>query len=516
MNSVDYSLNLYINVKLKINIAVAPLSNLINYHIEELKQINNLSERTKNVCLEGSLDTLYKILYYFLERGSFRDIRNCGLKTDLELIHLSQKYLAESGLTLDNLRMNEPLLGFEDFKLFCYVNFKVPSEITENFKDAFIGRSFPLFKYMSLVVQYILNERELYIFRNNFGFMADSQKRTLQSIGDHYSITRERVRQIAQKVPEKVAMAVNKIAQRFISIDKQFNYDLDLKKDYLVINDDLVNRINAKEKLNFTGKFYALILAGTLQRYFISFQDLEKNYKNYYLINRKYREVFNFKVFFADIEAKKEARIEHDYPVEAMEFLGKFLLPGQVMNDRLKQICKRMITEEFNLGFDKVNIIFRRNTLVKLSEHILAILEDTGRPMKLTEICKELKTRTTRIPPNIESLRSSILSIEEVVAIGKTSTYALQKWQMVKTGTIKQLVKEFLESSDDPKHINDITVYVNQFRTTSDKNILSNLKLDKTNTFTFFKKSFIGLKYKHYKSIPGSTDKTQRGRKLKN
>ena len=172
-----------------------------------------------------------------------------------------------------------------------------------------------------------------------------------------------------------------------------------------------------------------------------------------------------------------------------------------------------MLTDEFNLGFDKVNITFHRNTLVKLSEHILSILEDSGRPMKLTEICKELKTRTTRIPPNIESLRSSILSIEEVVAIGKTSTYALLKWQTVKTGTIKQLVKEFLESSDEPKHIMDITVHVNQFRNTSDKNILSNLKLDKTNTFVFFKKSYIGLKHKPYKSIPGANDKSTRGRK---
>ncbi len=494
---------------------MAPLSNLINYHIEELKNINNLSERTKNVCLEGSLDTLYKILYYYLERGTFRDIRNCGLKTDLELIHLSQKYLTQSGLSLDDLRMNEPLLGFEDFKLFCYVNFKVPSEVTEEFKDAFIARNFPFFKYMQIVVQYILNERELYIFKNNFGFLADSQKRTLQSIGDHYGITRERVRQIAQKVPEKVSMAVNKIAQRFFNIDKQFSYDLDLKKEFLVVNDELVKKINAREKLNFTGKFYALILSGTLQRYFISFQDMEHNYKNYYLVSRKYREVFAFKAFFSDIEKRLEARIENDYALDAKEYLGKFLMPSQQMNDRLKQLCRRMLVDEFNLGFDKVNIIFHRNTLVKLSEHILSILEDMGRPMKLTEICKELKTRTTRIPPNIESLRSSILSIEEVVAIGKTSTYALKKWQMVKTGTIKQLVKEFLENSDDPKHIMEITVYVNQFRATSDKNILSNLKLDKTNTFVFFKKSYIGLKYKQYKTIPGAGEKSNRGRKPK-
>lgn len=494
---------------------MAPLSNLINYHIEELKSINNLSERTKNVCLEGSLDTLYKILYYFLERGTFRDIRNCGLKTDLELIHLSQKYLGLSGLTLDDLRMNEPLLGFEDFKLFCYVNFKVPSEVTEQYKEAFISKNFPFFKFMQIIVDYILNERELYIFRNNFGFLANSQKRTLQSIGDHYSITRERVRQIAQKVPEKVAMAVNKIAQRFFNIDKQFNYDLDLKKEFLVVNEELVKRINAREKLEFTGKFYALVLSGTLQRYFISFQDMENTYRNYYLISRKYKDVFNFKAFFTDVESRLESRVENDYSVDAMEYLGKFLYPSQLMNDRLKQICRRMLTEEFNLGFDKVNITFHRNTLVKLSEHILSILADAGRPMKLTEICKELKNRTTRIPPNIESLRSSILSIEEVVAIGKTSTYALKEWQMVKTGTIKQLVKEFLNSAEDPKHINEITVYVNQFRSTSDKNILSNLKLDKTSTFVFFKKSFIGLKQKQYKSIPGTGDKAYKGRRNK-
>jgi hypothetical protein len=411
--------------------------------------------------------------------------------------------------------MNEPLLGFEDFKLFCYVNFKVPSEVTEQYKEAFISRSFPFFKFMQIIVDYILNERELYIFRNNFGFLANSQKRTLQSIGDHYSITRERVRQIAQKVPEKVAMAVNKIAQRFFNIDKQFNYDLDLKKEFLVVNEELVKRINTREKLEFTGKFYALVLSGTLQRYFISFQDMENTYRNYYLISRKYKDVFNFKAFFTDVESRLESRVENDYSVDAMEYLGKFLYPSQLMNDRLKQICRRMLTEEFNLGFDKVNITFHRNTLVKLSEHILSILADAGRPMKLTEICKELKNRTTRIPPNIESLRSSILSIEEVVAIGKTSTYALKEWQMVKTGTIKQLVKEFLNSAEDPKHINEITVYVNQFRSTSDKNILSNLKLDKTSTFVFFKKSFIGLKHKQYKSIPGTGDKANKGRRNK-
>ena len=47
-------------------------------------------------------------------------------------------------------------------------------------------------------------------------------------------------------------------------------------------------------------------------------------------------------------------------------------------------------------------------------------------------------------------------------------------------------------------HITDITEYVVQFRKTSDKNIYSNLKLDKNKSFMFFKKGFIGLSNKTY------------------
>jgi len=494
---------------------VAPLSKLINYHIEELKRMENLSERTKNVCLEGSLDTLFKILYYFLERNTFRDIRNCGLKTDMELINLSKKYLSLSGLTLEDLRMNEPLLGFEDFKLFCYVNFKVPSEVTESFKESFISKDFPFFNYVQTMIRYILNDREQYIFNNNYGFLEKSQKRTLQAIGDHYSITRERVRQISQKVPDKVFSAITKISHRFVNIDKHFDYGLDLKKEIIVINQELVDQINQKENLTYTGKFYALVFSGIFQRYFISTQSIENNYQHYYLVSRKYKEVFDFKAFINDIEERNSVRMVNDQPVDLLSYLNHFVLPGQIVNDRLKQISKRIATEEFGLGYDKTNIIFKRNSLVKLSEHIISILSAYGRPMKLTEICKELKTRSKRIPPNIESLRSSILSIEEVAAIGKTSTYALKDWETVKTGTIKELVKGFIESSAESKHISEIAFYVNKFKKTTDKNILSNLKLDKTNTYVFFKLGYIGLKYKQYKNIQIQSDKKLRGRKPK-
>jgi len=479
---------------------VATNSKLINYHIEELQKIDNLSERTKNVCFEDSLDTLYKILSYYRENGTFRKIRNCGLKTDLELINLSERYLKLAELNSEDISMNEEDEHFENLKLYCYSHFKVPSEITAQFKDSFTQQKFPFFNFLQTILQYELNEREKFIFANNYGFRIGLQKRTLQIIGNQYGITRERVRQIAQRVPDKIKDAVKSLANKFPFLHTHFDYGIDAKKDFIPLNEESAGDINQSEDLQFTQKFYGFVFAELYHKNFFSFQEIDTHYKSYYLINLKLRDSFDFKAFYEDIANRIDKRIEQTYYLDFTEYLISFTHEGNAVPDKAASICKKILLEEFAFNLEKGRIVFARNTMVKLSEYILDILEHFGRPMKLEEICKELKTRTKKVPPNVESLRSSILSIDDVVAIGKTSTYSLRKWDNVKTGTIKAIVIEYLGKFNEPKHIADITVYVNTFRKTSDKNILSNLKLDRTNTFHFFKKSFIGLKSKTYRA----------------
>jgi hypothetical protein len=479
---------------------VATNSKLINYHIEELQKIDNLSERTKNVCFEDSLDTLYKIISYYRENGTFRKIRNCGLKTDLELVNLSEKYLKLAESSKEDISMSEEDERFENLKLYCYSHFRVPSGITAQFKDSFSQKKFPFFSFIQTILEYELNEREKFIFANNYGFKIGLQKRTLQIIGDQYGITRERVRQISQHVPDKIQDGVKSLAKKFPFLHSHFDYGIDLKKDFILFDKETADDINKRENLQFTPKFYGFVFTELYHKNFFSFQEIDTHYKSYYLINLKLRESFDFKAFYEDITVRIDKRIEQTYSLEFGDYLSSFSLQGTAVPEKVASICKKILLEEFGFNLEKGKIIFTRNTMVKLSEYILAILEHFGRPMKLKEICKELKTRTTKVPPNVESLRSSILSIEEVVAIGKTSTYSLRKWDTVKTGTIKAIVIEYLEKFSEPKHIADITVYVNTFRKTSDKNILSNLKLDRTNTFQFFKKSFIGLKSKTYRA----------------
>ena len=108
----------------------------------------------------------------------------------------------------EDLQLNEEDERFENLKLYCYSSFNVPSDITSGFKEAFNKNKFPFFKFLKTILDYELNEREKFIFANNYGFMLASKKQTLQSIGDNYSITRERVRQIAQNIPTKIEDAV--------------------------------------------------------------------------------------------------------------------------------------------------------------------------------------------------------------------------------------------------------------------------------------------------------------------
>jgi hypothetical protein len=484
---------------------VADFSQLSNYHIEEIQEFAGLSERTKNVCIKGSLETLYKILNYYLKNGNFKKIRNCGEKTNQELIELSHKYIEKYAISLDQLEMNDEDVMFERFKFFCFENFNIPSTTTENFRGEFFERRFPFFKYVKIVLEQVLNEREYFIFQHNFGFVEQQSKMTLQSIGDIYDITRERIRQISQMIPYKLEETISKFTREQEHLKNYFQYKLNLKNDFILIDNTFAEKINARESLSFTPKFYGLVFTIIYSKNFSMFQDKERSYKDYYLIRSELFRIFDFAGYYDDLYERINKRIEATYLIEFDHFLHPFLKTTDPdLSDRIKPIARLIAVEELDIHMNQKNqLVFERNTLVKLSEYIVDILEEKGKPMRLHDIHVELTSRTSKAPHNIESLRSSILSIEDIVAIGKTSTYSLKKWETIKTGTIKELVKEYLNQYNDPRHISDVTDYVVQFRNTSDKNILSNLKLDKTRTFVFFKKGYIGLRTKKYKRLSG-------------
>lgn len=64
-------------------------------------------------------------------------------------------------------------------------------------------------EYLLKIINNCLNEKERYIFYNRIGFNSDEEKYTLEKIGKKYGLTRERIRQMEQKILYKVRKNVN-------------------------------------------------------------------------------------------------------------------------------------------------------------------------------------------------------------------------------------------------------------------------------------------------------------------
>ncbi len=477
-------------------------NNLINYHILELKVIENFSERTKNICLHNSLETIYKIIQYYFEHGDFLELRNCGTKSNLELLSMAEKYINAYDVTPEMLTHEGHHRSFEEYKTFCFEQFGLASEDAEKFRHAFVEERFPFFQFILMILSRLLSKREYYLFEHNFGYFANKKKLTLQASGDLFKVTRERIRQISQNFPFKVREILSAFSLELYYITNHLQYNLRYHKDLLIIDQKTADLINKVEELNNTPRFYALGFSILYQKDYYYFQEETHPYRNYYLVKRELATLFDFGEFFHHLSSEYVKRRKEAKFVDFEKFLEPYYRrKGARKNKHVEDCCKYIASSEFDLEVDHTGqLILPRNTLIRLFEKIVDIIREAGRPLHLKEIFVRLKARSSKVPPSIESLRSSVLISDEIVAIGKTSTYGLKEWTHLNTGTIKKLAKEYLEKSEKPVHVSELSKYVNQFRKTLDKNVYANLKLDSTGTYIFFKGGFIGLASKNYNS----------------
>ncbi len=60
--------------------------------IEEIYNASEISIRSYNVCTNNDINTVSKLIEVYYKHGSFEHFRNCGVKTNLELIEICEKY----------------------------------------------------------------------------------------------------------------------------------------------------------------------------------------------------------------------------------------------------------------------------------------------------------------------------------------------------------------------------------------------------------------------------------------
>lgn len=571
--------------------------------LDEIDETGDLSVRSVNICKDAELTSLKRILDFYEKKKSFISLRNCGSKTEIELVELCKKYQnskstlentinkistltpihkatlnrqleylisnlsvkAKNGLhkvsktlnpkeifdkifndefnfkNIQNIRdksveeldkLKNDVYNFVEMlqtikneqlskvyvKLIIKSNFSnLPQNFDEQIESTYDNNGkIKLFRLIELLLNFelLLNKKKNRIFIFSYHNL-NTEKNTLQSIGTELQVTRERVRQIKTNLEDEIQKYLLFISN-FV-IDDFVNYGIDNTKSFKVIDKDVVNNINQNEEVKFNSTFYSIIFGIFLTKSHSILGNNEpisskrkttnkKNYKNYYLISNTIFECFNFSKFADDVNTKITERITESYSLHFEGYLCWFANENGLRRlSEIKPVCEAIIFSEFELLVDSTGYIyFERTTKKQVHEYCYDVLEEASVPMKIDQIANSVSNKFPDFNTTIDSLRGSLNREKELfIYFGRTSTYALRKWEQekenLKGGTIRDIVEEYLLHFETPKHVSEILEYLKRYRPdTKESSLLSNIKLEKTNRFSYYTGGFVGLGTKDY------------------
>lgn len=574
--------------------------------IDEIYKNEEISVRSYNVCRYNGLDSIDKLIEYYLKNSSFENLRNCGRRSNEELIEICKKYHSTNADITTEQTVKNPLeeilanltrIQREVINSFILVNSISLSKRSKNAISQFLGGNFSvrnfaekilidkkfniatienvgkksipeLEVYISIVRDFIKNvneandEKQLITLKNNFliqrtfsisripseilqsesifqltdfllknnalfnenhnliiqkalKIYQNDKEQTLDEIASENNLSRERVRQIRKD-------CINELFDK-LSFIKNFNddlfqnYGIDLSANLIEVEGNLVRKINIFSNTNFSKEFISYILSVYLSDNFVIIGNIEDvllpkfsrsrnrhNWNNFYIVNREFSKV-DFISFTNDVNERLKERIEETYSFNFKSYLSRFINDFDIeIIETAFPIAEKIMNDEFSLYLDlDDNIIFKRNTIKQAFEYSYEALEKLGKPSKVEEITQKI----IELHPNYETdenkVRASMKRNNGFVPIGRSSVFGLKKWENelddFKGGTIRSITVEFLEQFKSPKHISEITEYVLKYRPNSnEKSIYHNLRIDESETFSFFKNSYVGLKNKNY------------------
>lgn len=473
--------------------------------------------------LPGNVDTLLPLIMPWLEELSVR-AKN-GFIIFLEENHnsLAESYSSFTNPKFDPVKMKNVgrntareisdlfnrikvyLESFADEKAVAdavtnktYDDLKIPADAQHSIRDLenSLGH-FPLFAAINAYLDSLEGEERAIVD----GCILIHEEQPLQDrdeIAAAIGLSPERVRQKRNKLIESLA-AYFSTYRTFGFVDKcPYTYQMNR------VNEE----INATEGTDFSLPFVNWVLASTFEEIAI-FGDVMRTLTGYYdkhffvcLAPADLCQYMDFNAFLEEVEARlAEKRIDEE-KVNLRNLIDSHL-KTQYCEDEMPAIetaCRSILFLHYPVEVDFGQIIFKPNARKNNTLVIEEILRAAGHPMSLEEIYEEFIYQYPERYTEMNSLRGSINNNPNILPIGRTSTYTLTEWEsdVHKGGSIRSIVIEYLDQQDLPiAPIPEIVDYVCKFRpTTDEKNIVSNISLDKSGQFGFYYRNgerYIGL-----------------------
>lgn len=481
-----------------------------------LSAVENLSARSCN-AIKAELKTYNNIidfLKYLFSLQSLSDLPNIGKTSEIEIVNFLIKIRQE----IKCLYKSEKTEIKTTLDLMEYMNM---SQLSINkYRQKYQDSDIHFFRIIDISIKETLNDNELKIlqYRNDYWY---KEPLTLDQLGKQLGVTRERIRQVEVEAEKKLWTVVKGLSNYLYLIDLREQYELydDLISD--------ISTINKQDEVDFSDNFLYQILAIFLEN---EYQLVIKNQNEYrFLISNHLNYIFDFQEFIKHIEHLLE-KSTTDYSLYFKGLLIPYFKQTDNHNNAIKieEICEELLYLKLGLIPDDDNqILIKSKRKGSVSIYVEDVLRKINRPMHLDEIYNEIKENYPKFDQSKRYIGNVFVGNDKFIFFDRNSTYGLKKWErkltensilidtvkpnktidnrggikvwkengkiIVRGGTIKNIVIEYLNKFKEPKHLNDIFSEVEKWRDTNKHKLESNLRANNRDNFIFHKGGYIGM-----------------------
>lgn len=383
-----------------------------------------------------------------------------------------------------------PLLGFTETQV----------DILNSFYER-IGY-FPIFKAISLKID-SLAYRDKEIINYCLNIFQNNQMLEMQDVALRLNLTRERVRQLRNRMIDELRQIVKDFESERILSD--FEYNSSTKSE--------IKSIKEREEVAFNDNFiiwslsilncnYQLI--GNWERLFFKFPPVEGCLC---LVPKSLSSRFNFELFIDAIDNAISEKRYYEYRIEIEAFVDRLCDEklGKEEDFEVIKECRKILERCYPEHLINNQIVFYVNSRKVLPDIIEDILREINQPMTAETLSEEINKRYPDMCMTPSKIRANALRNNNVIAVSRKSTYALADWNETskRGGTIRDIALEYLNSLIEPiAPLSNICEFISQFREDiKESSVKANLLAESTNKFSLYYKDndlFIGLTEYHF------------------
>jgi hypothetical protein len=318
-----------------------------------------------------------------------------------------------------------------------------------------------------------LNARAKEVIVGRFGLADGGDRKTLESIGRKYGITRERVRQI-----ENFALKMIKKSENFLTENAVFE---ELKKvvkeaGSVVHEEDFLKEI-AKDKLTQNHIHFYLVLHDDFTAV-----KKDENFNKHWSVDNKVSGVVHNSLL------NLNGNITDEEMIAESVLLDRFLKQMEELHDvyKSKEMLHKYLALSKTLGKNQMGEWGKKTSPnIKtrgIKDFAYLVVRKAGRPMHFRDVAKEIYVEFKR-KAHTATCHNELIRDTRFVLVGR-GIYGLREWGH-SGGIVRDVIIEVMNKSGKPLTKNEIIELVKKERIVKDNTVVVNLQnpkyFDRTN-----------------------------------